>query len=317
MFAESVLRCETGRNVVKIAKPQELEFQAASNLKCPQTMKKASSADVSLHQESEPCNKRQSMLLDSKDFIQLIPALAVAMGLDEAIIIQTLHFCENGPNSGRIINGKKWIFNTYEQWQKDYFPWWSVIHIKRLFLFLERIGVIMSCQPEGAFSRRKYYRLNEAVVRKMKMGEFSSEKRTRRISKKHPSYPEDTLNVSAGYVPITENSFREHNQRTLMTEAHASEALVFDAPIPKPVSKYEQLATISEPQGMPTESEFERFLEKSEEGQYVLKYRSDLYSQFCDHKWHEWDKKANKWTPIRDWKGYTLKLGEKIRNDMP
>ena len=247
--------------------------------------------------------------------LQVLPTMAAAIGLDESIVVQQLWYWLNPRRkSGKIIDGRRWVFNTYAEWRESNFPFWSEIHIKRLFLSLEKCGIIISCQPEGRISRRKYYRLSDWFVNRAKRGEIGGSERIIQI---RSSDQVDTINGSSRYVPITETTIRDNVQRIHLTEAHASEAHVFDAPIPKPVPKYEQLLAISAPQGMPSETEFERFLENSEEGQYVLKYRSDLYSQFCDHKWHEWDKKANKWTPIRDWKNYTLKLGAKIRDDMP
>lgn len=277
-------------------------------------MKKASSAAVSLSSQEKEVNHHTNLLMDEEP-LQVLPTMAAAIGLDESIVVQQLWYWLNPRRkSGKIIDGRRWIFNTYAEWRESNFPFWSEIHIKRLFLSLEKCGIIISCQPEGRISRRKYYRLSDWFVNRAKRGEIGGSERIIQI---RSSDQVDTINGSSRYVPITETTIRDNVQRIHLTEAHASEALVFDAPIPKPVPKYEQLLAISAPQGMPSETEFERFLENSEEGECVLKYRSDLYSQFCDHKWHEWDKKANKWTPIRDWKNYTLKLGAKIRNDMP
>lgn len=88
-----------------------------------------------------------------EDFpLQLIPRLAVVIGLNEAIFIQQLHYWSRKSNDG-------WVYNTYEQWQKDNFPFWSVPTIKRIVYSLETKGLIISKQPD-VFDRKKYYAID-------------------------------------------------------------------------------------------------------------------------------------------------------------
>ena len=223
--------------------------------------------------------------------------------------------------SGRTSDPAGWFYKTQAEWEEETCLTRREQETARgLLRRLMHQNASLWREERRGVPARMFYQVNFEVLGGLLAGVQS-------VGNRHASMAESAKlactnppNWHGGNrqtIICTESTIRDYEHRVPMTEAHASDALVFDAPIPKPVSKYEQLATISEPQGMPTESEFERFLEKSEEGQYVLKYRSDLYSQFCDHKWHEWDKKKDKWTAIRDWKSYTLKLGEKIRNDMP
>ena len=101
-------------------------------------------------------------LLDEPPLI-ILPSLAHGFGLNEAIVMQQLHFLLRYPKNGKkLADGKRWIFNTYRQWQ-EMFPFWTEITIKRIFRKLERTGVVVSCQPEGTISRRKYYRLSDQV----------------------------------------------------------------------------------------------------------------------------------------------------------
>lgn len=103
-----------------------------------------------------------SLLLDEPT-IPVLPSLAKAVGLNEAIVIQQLHFLAKSPRSGKVINGHKWIYNTYAEW-REYFPWWSERTIERIFKELEEVKqFVVSCQPEGRVSRRKYYRLNKGI----------------------------------------------------------------------------------------------------------------------------------------------------------
>ncbi len=113
-----------------------------------------------------------SSLLIEEPPLQVLPTLAVAVGLEEAIVVQQLHWYFRNPKNGREINGQRWIFNTYASWKKI-FPWWSEITIKRIFIRLEGMHIVESCQPEGGISRRKYYRLNYGMINLMRKGKLS------------------------------------------------------------------------------------------------------------------------------------------------
>jgi len=96
--------------------------------------------------------------------LQILPSLAVAIGLNESIVLQQLYYLLQGDKNGKILgDGEKYIFNTYEGWQK-YFPFFSEPTIKRIFTSLEERGLVISCQPEGGISRRKYYRIGEGAL---------------------------------------------------------------------------------------------------------------------------------------------------------
>jgi hypothetical protein len=85
--------------------------------------------------------------------------LAAEIGLNQAIVLQKLIFLLSNDENGKEHDEHKWIYNTYEEWRDKYFPFWSVDTIQRIFLELEKRGEIISIQPEGKVSRRKYYRI--------------------------------------------------------------------------------------------------------------------------------------------------------------
>ncbi len=70
------------------------------------------------------------------------PELAAAFGLNEAIVLQQLHYWLQ--RSTKIIDGRKWAYNTYQQWQEVDFPWWSIPTIRRTFARLEELGLVQS-----------------------------------------------------------------------------------------------------------------------------------------------------------------------------
>jgi len=105
------------------------------------------------------------MLLDERPLV-LLPSLANAVGIAGAVVVQQVHFHLANPNNGRIHDGEQWIFKTYEDWRKDDFPFWSERTIRRIFSTLEKGGMIISCQPEGRESRRKFYRIDYGRLEK-------------------------------------------------------------------------------------------------------------------------------------------------------
>ena len=105
-----------------------------------------------------------SKLIIEEPPLQVLPSLAIAIGLNEAIVLQQLHYLLRDPRFGKRIAEKQWIFNTVEQWRASYFPFWNERTIRRIFDRLSELRLIETCQPEGRISRRKYFRINEAVL---------------------------------------------------------------------------------------------------------------------------------------------------------
>lgn len=60
------------------------------------------------------------------------PELAIRIGLNEAIVLQQIKYWLTETESGHKQDGREWVYNTYEEWQKQ-FPFWSVDTIKRTF----------------------------------------------------------------------------------------------------------------------------------------------------------------------------------------
>ena len=115
---------------------------------------------------AQPQSHGTRVLLDERPLV-LLPSLAMAVGVDGAIVLQQLHYYLLNPKCGREHQGHRWIYNTYEQWQAHDFPFWSVRTIRRLFRQLERKRLVLACQPEGRANRRKYYRIDHERLDKI------------------------------------------------------------------------------------------------------------------------------------------------------
>lgn len=87
-------------------------------------------------QKHETRKSESSALLIEEQPRLFIPALAVAIGLNEAIFLQQLKFLSSLGSGGRTISGRKWIWNTLHQW-REVFPFWSAMTIRRVLVPIE------------------------------------------------------------------------------------------------------------------------------------------------------------------------------------
>lgn len=89
-------------------------------------------------------------------------SLAQAIGLNEAIILQQVHYWAeiNKKVNRNLKDGHYWTFNTYAEWQKQ-FPFFSARTIQRTMLDLEKAGYLISGKYNKlGIDRTKWYRVD-------------------------------------------------------------------------------------------------------------------------------------------------------------
>lgn len=102
-----------------------------------------------------------SHLLLPEPPLVVLPTLAVRLGLNEAILLQQIHFLLQNPKNGRLIDGERWIYKTVEEWLED-LPFFSRRTLERILARLESSGALRSIQPNAAkWDRTKHYRVAE------------------------------------------------------------------------------------------------------------------------------------------------------------
>lgn len=102
-----------------------------------------------------------NLLLDSQPLV-IIPELAEIIGLNEAIILQQIHYWLNinKKTNKNFRDGFYWTYNSYEEWQKQ-FPFWSIRTITRIFSSLEKDGLLISSNYNKLkIDRTKWYRID-------------------------------------------------------------------------------------------------------------------------------------------------------------
>lgn len=94
--------------------------------------------------------------------ILVLPKLAEMIGLNEAIVLQQMHYWLT--NSKHYHDGCKWIYNTYKGWQEQ-FPFWSDRTIRRTITSLEKQKLIVTGNYNKAgFDKTKWYSVDYSVL---------------------------------------------------------------------------------------------------------------------------------------------------------
>ena len=112
-----------------------------------------------------------SKLLINESPLQVQPSLAKAIGLNEAVFLQQLHYWLGV--SKFVLDEKKWVYNTYDEWL-DQFKYMSLSTLKRTIKSLKDQGLLCVEQFDNKRSNQvNYYAINYEVLNKI--GEENSQ----------------------------------------------------------------------------------------------------------------------------------------------
>lgn len=131
------------------------------------------------------------LLLDEQPLV-LLPQLAIVIGLNEAIILQQINYWvklkEKARAKDAYKDGNYWVYNTYEEWQKQ-FPFWSTKTIKRTIRNLEELEVLISTDiyNEKKYDKTKWYRIDYERLAFLEKGSDESDEKviSQNIEKSH------------------------------------------------------------------------------------------------------------------------------------
>ena len=107
-------------------------------------------------------------LIQERPLIAL-PTLAVKLGINEAIILQQIHFWSL---ISKVEAGDaRWVDETYSQLQRE-FPWLSLWGIRKIIRKLEKSGIIVSIVKENEYGKvvSKYYTVDRDKLNNFKGG---------------------------------------------------------------------------------------------------------------------------------------------------
>lgn len=96
------------------------------------------------------------------------PELAAAVGsADAAVLVDRLAYwlrrnaAEN--KTTHYVNGRWWSYNSYQAWADDALPWLSGDQVRRIFVKLEKLGVVQGIALKGR-GKPKWYSIDEALL---------------------------------------------------------------------------------------------------------------------------------------------------------
>lgn len=139
-----------------------------------------------------------NLLIDDYPIL-VIPTLASEIGLNEAIVLQQMHYWLKKSNHN--YDGRRWIYNSFPEWQK-HFPFWSVMTIKRAVYSLEKQNLLyVGNYNKAKFDKTKWYSINYEKLEGMKRPSYQND--TTSVSKRNDGvYQNDTTNTR-DYTEIT------------------------------------------------------------------------------------------------------------------
>ena len=135
-------------------------------------------------------------LLYTKEPIVINPIAAEVLGVNEAIIVQQIHYWLNINEKAKInfYNGRYWTYNTYENWQKTNFRFLSVSTLKRIFKKLVTKGILIT----DNFNKAKYDRTLWVTINYEKLDELLSKYEEENKNEKSEEI-EENVEISTKY----------------------------------------------------------------------------------------------------------------------
>jgi hypothetical protein len=177
-----------------------------------------------------------NLLLDEYP-LMVLPSLAKAIGLNEALMLQQVHYwlLNNKRNKKQdyCIDGKWWVKASYTKWQRDNFPFWSAKTIQRIVTSLQKQGLLQWLQPNKATGdMAKWYTIDYTHLDKLSIP-----------SGQDVLMDEDKLSIPIG--TDSPNLLEETNKETKETISASADAGSVDAS-KKPMSMYDAIKEVWE-----------------------------------------------------------------------
>lgn len=115
-----------------------------------------------------------SKLLINESPLLVLPSLAIAVGLNEAITLQQIHYWLDPRINKNFKEGLYWVYNSYEEWHKQ-FPFWSLRTIRRNIQSLEEKNLLITKNfSSHSFDKTKWYSINYKALETYTPTESSS-----------------------------------------------------------------------------------------------------------------------------------------------
>lgn len=187
-----------------------------------------------------------SLLLKVKPLV-ISPELACRIGLNEAIVLQQICYWLEDTTSGVDHAGRRWVYNTIEEWNEQ-FPWWSSDTVKRALTSLRKSGLIYVEQLKKAqHDRTNYYAINHANPLLTDKGKLPSSKSANCPRRAVQAAPIEqcklTQSIGANCTRLTENTTEITTETTSESVRQASPAQHTSIDYPAMLDAYHEILT--------------------------------------------------------------------------
>jgi len=121
-----------------------------------------------------PRPRKSSSLLINEYPLQVLPTLAVALGINEAIFLQQLHYWID--RAGSEHDDRLWVYNTMDEWLTQ-MPWLSHRTLERIIANLREKGFIVATAVfnESKMDRTLWYAIDYDKVESLTLTESTRE----------------------------------------------------------------------------------------------------------------------------------------------
>lgn len=160
----------------------------------------------------------ENLFLDKDRLLIVRTELAELIGLNEAIVLNQInYFCEKSNN---VRDGHRWIYNSFENWQKEHFPFWSLITVKRIFKSLENKGIIVTgCYNKMKVDKTKWYRIDYEKLQEY-VDENNCEPHPKKPYPKNKDTVENNDTYTENVAENTETSPSYQNDTTMRSKRY-------------------------------------------------------------------------------------------------
>ncbi|ECX5785982.1 hypothetical protein F3331_13020 [Listeria monocytogenes] len=122
--------------------------------------------------------------------LQVLPALAREIGLNEAIVLQQIHYWLNKKQN--LHDGRYWTYRSIQKWQEENFSFWSLNTVKRTFTSLREKKLLLTANyNKKKFDKTVWYSIDydalEAMSQRLAQNEPTiSPKRANALAQNEP-----------------------------------------------------------------------------------------------------------------------------------
>lgn len=277
-----------------------------------------------------------SNLLINEPPLQVLPSLAKAIGLNEAIMLQQVHYWLHHAKVKH--DGRMWVYKTFEEWHKQDFPFWSVDTIKRAISSLRKLGLLLVKK----LSSNSFNRVNHYTVDYEKLSLIELKQRSKPVVADKGNMHQSKVAECSQHEGILHQSdkgnmhqcLREYKENTKESNSNNSDSgfsiLIQDWQQPTLAAINTQLKTSSSTNLVLTDDQYRvqvtkfknYYAEKEAQGEFIRtdNRRKDLLAEWIERDYQHQMKNKARAKPSANSKTDWSKIGTKPNdsdNDLP